>query len=132
MTFHGLDSVSTFQRNLSIQSVIDYIYADYGIQHMITDSNIEHLKPQWSDHALLSVKFTLGESQIRPGLCISPDLSPQMRWEAVKSSTKQAINSFGTKYVSWQLVDISALKAGIVWREHGERSARYLKQVRQQ
>ncbi|GAA5799979.1 hypothetical protein HPULCUR_005400 [Helicostylum pulchrum] len=105
MAFHELDPVPIFQRNLSIQSVIDYIYAGYDIQHMITGSNIEHLKPQWSDHALLSVKFTLGESQIGPGLwrgnpvyatnkffqkilqqklesliiSMSPDLSTQMR-----------------------------------------------------
>ncbi|GAA5802008.1 hypothetical protein HPULCUR_007468 [Helicostylum pulchrum] len=110
MAFHDLDSVSTFQRNLSIQSVIDYIYAGYDIQHMITDSNIEHLKPQWSDHALLSVKFSLGELQIGPGL-----------W---RDKTIYSLQQ--------ELVDVSALKAGIVWREHGERSARYLKQVHQQ
>ncbi|KAI9469657.1 MAG: hypothetical protein EXX96DRAFT_458044, partial [Benjaminiella poitrasii] len=31
-----------------------------------------------------------------------------------------------------ELVDIAALKSGIIWREKGERSARYLKSIHQQ
>ncbi|KAI9262904.1 hypothetical protein EDC94DRAFT_518564, partial [Helicostylum pulchrum] len=135
MTFNELDSVPTFQRNISIQSVIDYIYAGSDIQHMIIDSAIEHIKPQWSGHALLSVKFSLGDSQVGPGLWrgnpvyadnkffqkllrqklgslttdMSPDLSPQLKWEAVKSSKKQVIKSFGIKYVSWRTLTLRQL-----------------------
>ncbi|GAA5800828.1 hypothetical protein HPULCUR_006267 [Helicostylum pulchrum] len=126
MSFNDLDSVTTFQRNVSIPSVIDYIYAGNDLQSLIIDANIEHIKPQWSDHALLSVKLSLSDSQHRPGLWrgnpvyaanksfqkqlqtkldqlllkMSPDFSPQLKWEAVKSTTKQVIKSFGAKYVS--------------------------------
>ncbi|KAI9252234.1 hypothetical protein EDC94DRAFT_281342 [Helicostylum pulchrum] len=62
MSFNDLDSVTTFQRNVSIRSVIDYIYAGNDLQSLITDANIEHIKPQWSDHALLSVKLSLSDS----------------------------------------------------------------------
>lgn len=55
MSFNDLDSVTTFQRNISIRSVIDYIYAGSALQHMITDVNIEHIQPQWSDHAILLI-----------------------------------------------------------------------------
>ncbi|GAA5802478.1 hypothetical protein HPULCUR_007943 [Helicostylum pulchrum] len=116
MTFNELDSVPTFQRNISIQSVIDYIYAGSDIQHMIIDSAIEHIKPQWSDHALLSVKFSLGDYQVGPGLWrgslttdMSPDLSPQLKREAVKTSKKQVIKSFGIKYVSWRTLTLRQL-----------------------
>ncbi|KAI9260430.1 hypothetical protein EDC94DRAFT_694816 [Helicostylum pulchrum] len=138
MTFNELDSVPTFQRNVSIRSVIDYIYAGYDIQHMIIDSAIEHIKPHYSLSTSLwkLVRHKL-ESLITD---MSIDLSPQLKWEAVKSSTKQVIKSFGIKYVSWraltlrqlQLVDVSKLKAGAIWGDNGERSARYLKQIHQQ
>ncbi|KAI9249097.1 hypothetical protein EDC94DRAFT_330536 [Helicostylum pulchrum] len=40
---------------------------------------------------------------------MSPDLSPQLKWEAVKSTTKQIIKSFGTKYVSWRTLTLREL-----------------------
>ncbi|KAG2229061.1 hypothetical protein INT48_005646 [Thamnidium elegans] len=111
MTFDELDSVPTFQRNVSIQSVIDYIYAGPYMQRMLTESNIEHIKPQWSDHALLSVKSGLvfGEKLESLANNMSSDLSSQLKWEAVKASTKQVIKYFGIKYVSWRTLTLRQL-----------------------
>jgi endonuclease/exonuclease/phosphatase family metal-dependent hydrolase len=199
MSFTDMEELPTFQRNVTTQSVIDYVYSGIDLQYLVTESTIEHIQPCWSDHALLAVKLTLGDFRLGPGLWrgnpayaknttfrqllekkllgvmdrMSPDLSPQLQWEAVKQSTKQVIKSFGIKHVSWrkltlrklekkrnrllrskppvavlqqllpkidnmihllqqELVDVAALKAGVTWREKGERSAKYLKNIHKQ
>ncbi|KAI8079278.1 hypothetical protein BDF21DRAFT_399369 [Thamnidium elegans] len=68
MTFNNFDTVQTFQRNASIHSIIYYVYAGNDIQNIITETCIVHIQPQWYDRAILSVQFSLGESQLGPRL----------------------------------------------------------------
>ncbi|KAI8643222.1 hypothetical protein BD408DRAFT_320313, partial [Parasitella parasitica] len=49
-------------------STIDFIYAGYTLQHLLSDANMGHILPSWSDHAILEVNFNIGKSKLGEGL----------------------------------------------------------------
>ncbi|KAG1319373.1 hypothetical protein G6F62_011871 [Rhizopus arrhizus] len=132
-------SIPTFRRNDEITSTIDYIFLSNSMRTAILSTDIHRLHSSWTDHQLLSLSINLGptptgfglwranpllvknkeyRSQLKQRLqhiaqTLPPALSLQAQWDHIKSET----------------LEISVLKAGIRWREHGEKSAGYLKRI---
>ncbi|SAL96865.1 hypothetical protein, partial, partial [Absidia glauca] len=135
MLHNDMDKIPTFQRNIGTMSVIDYIYGGSYFRNTIREASIEFIQRQWSDHAILSVTFTLGESssgfglwrgnpqyvdhedfqdrltqRIHRQLQLQENSSPQQQWEDIKRTTQQCIKSYGIKYVSWRRTTLKHLQ----------------------
>jgi exonuclease III len=185
-----------------VTSTIDYIYLGRHLHQQLQDTSIHRLCSDWSDHSILQTSFKVGTSPTGPGLWRAnpvyashpalqhqivnkvnrlmmhfakhcSNMSPEDKWDQVKTATKKVIKNYGYSYVNWrtetirqlerkrnrilrtkpplalrtqlttpidlqlgqlqkELSSVEALKAGIRWREHGEKSAGFLKRLHQQ
>ncbi|OBZ80993.1 Transposon TX1 uncharacterized protein, partial [Choanephora cucurbitarum] len=69
-TLESSDSheISTFRRNDTVQSTIDYIFLSKALQSHIMAGEIQLLNPAWTDHSLLSTRCSLGQSPLGSGI----------------------------------------------------------------
>lgn len=205
MQMHNLTEIPAFQRtngDATISSVIDYIYLGQQIYIHLQDTGIQELCAEWSDHSILNIQFTVGESPTGPGLwranpayvkhddALQEQISKKVirminqykhdknastaeKWDKIKKATKKVIQNYGYEYCNWrkasikllgrkrnrilrgkpspsirqilidpidiqmaklqkELSEIEGLKAGIRWREKGEKDAGFLKRIHQQ
>lgn len=201
MTMNNMCDIPTFQRmngDTLVSSVIDYIYLGRQIHQTLTYTNIQRLNSYWSDHSILEITFTVGQSPTGPGLwranptyashealqklirqkvkqmlynfSLHESLSAAHKWDRLKHAIRKVIQRYSFTYVNWrkktirslekdrnrilrtrpsdalktqlippidaqlgalqqELTDIAALKAGIRWREQGEKCAGFLKRL---
>ncbi|KAG1031569.1 hypothetical protein G6F25_012004 [Rhizopus arrhizus] len=132
--------IPTFQRHQSntlVSSVIDYIYAGLNIHHTLKDAQVIRLHQSWSDHSILHISFTAGLSPTGPGLWRAnpiyashpalqkqltdkitkqmtgfehSTLTPEEKWDKVKSTTKKVIRNYSYTYVDWRTSTIRHLE----------------------
>jgi hypothetical protein len=49
-------------RRADSSTCLDYMFANKGIQNSFNNGNIEYSNKEWTDHALVSINFTIGIS----------------------------------------------------------------------
>ncbi|KAG1049853.1 hypothetical protein G6F43_007845 [Rhizopus delemar] len=158
---HDLNRLPTFQQNTSIHSSIDYIYTSLPLQHLLTESSLSYLdsscsigyrspvghyqsgslspQDQWELVKTVAIKTvkTFGVKYVcwrqqslkylqRKRNRLLRSKPPVATLEHFLPKIEKMI-----KMLQAELVEGAALTAGMVWREQGERSAKFLKNVHQ-
>ena len=120
---------STFRRADS-STCIDYMFANKSIHNNCNNGNVEYMNKEWTDHALLSINFTVGTSSTGKGLWrANPNLvknpayahklneqiekyitnklskynnSPQEKWDLLKKMVKKVTQNFCKNRCQWR------------------------------
>ncbi|KAG1370798.1 hypothetical protein G6F61_011727 [Rhizopus arrhizus] len=138
---HVEDGISyrlTFRR-ADLSTCIDYIFANKSIYNNCNNGNVEYMNKEWTDHALLSINFTVGTSSTGKGLWrANPNLaknpayirklneqieqyithklakynnSPQEKWDLLKKMVKKVTQNFCRNRCQWRNDQIMQLQS---------------------
>ncbi|KAG0946801.1 hypothetical protein G6F57_007808 [Rhizopus arrhizus] len=133
-------NIPTFRRNDEIYSTIDYIFISNQMCPMLKSTDIHRLHSSWTDHQLLSLSINLGQNPTGFSLWrANPILAQQKEYlwylhiQPPIATRLQCLPVMEQQieFLQRELIDIAALKAGIRWKENGEKSAGYLKRIHQ-
>ncbi|KAG1062722.1 hypothetical protein G6F41_011326 [Rhizopus arrhizus] len=134
----GISYRPTFRRADS-STCIDYIFANKSIHNNCNNGNVEYMNKEWTDHALLSINFTVGTSSTGKGLWrANPNLaknpayirklnkqieqyithklskynnSPQEKWDLLKKMVKKVTQNFCRNRCQWRNDQIKQLQS---------------------
>lgn len=136
MKLHDRQELPTYSRNHTIPSTIDYIFASTSMGMRLTDNSLNILRPDWSDHSMLSISLNLGRSPCGPGLWRANPLfvknaiyrdqltavvdqffandhstvDPQEQWDLLKLACQQYTQRFGRRYTPWRQKTLQRLQ----------------------
>ncbi|KAK4521913.1 uncharacterized protein ATC70_004451 [Mucor velutinosus] len=127
----------TFKRG-STMSTLDYMFAGQDIASKMSDATNSFLRPEWTDHALVTKTYTTGLTncgkgiwRANPHLAKNPryrqkladeierfvatkldyNLSAQDKWDLIKRKTKQVTINFARHQDTWRKARIKALQS---------------------
>ncbi|KAG1275601.1 hypothetical protein G6F66_012744 [Rhizopus arrhizus] len=134
----GISYRPTFRRADS-STCIDYIFANKSIRNNCNNGNVKYMNKEWTDHALLSINFTVGTSSTGKGLWrANPNLaknpayirklnkqieqyithklskynnSPQEKWDLLKKMVKKVTQNFCRNRCQWRNDQIKQLQS---------------------
>ncbi|KAK4514843.1 uncharacterized protein ATC70_002448 [Mucor velutinosus] len=127
----------TFRRG-STMSTIDYMFAGHDIASKMSDATNSFIRPDWTDHALLTKTYTTGltncgkglwranphlaknhkyrqklDDELRTFVAVKLDssLSAQEKWDLIKNKAKQVTIQFTRTHDHWRKARIKTLQS---------------------
>lgn len=129
--------IPTFFRNETTQSTLDYIYSASNLHGRITDGQVELIPRTWTDHNLLSIRMSVGQSPTGKGVwrfnplllknesfctalsqhlvefvsSLSVEDNVHKQWDQVKNEIKRFSRKFGVKHTAWRKTRLQFLQS---------------------